>query len=120
MKGSENGTSFVLPQATAAFLAAQTKNKLPEAPIFTRADGVPWNKDAWKGPVKEAVIAAKLPADITAYAMRHSIITDLVAKHRVPTLTVAQLSGTSVAMIERHYGRLLQDQAQEGLALLVL
>ncbi len=112
--------TVVLPPATAAFFAAQTKDKLPTASIFTRADGKSWDKDAWKGPVKDAVIAAKLPADITAYALRHSVITDLVVKHGVPTLTVAQLSGTSVAMIEKHYGRLLQDQAQEGLALLAL
>jgi integrase len=112
--------TVVLPPATAALFVAQTKNKLPAAPIFTRADGKAWNKDAWKGPVKDAVVAAKLPDDITAYALRHSVITDLVAVHRLPTLTVAQMSGTSVAMIERHYGRLLQDQAREGLALLAL
>lgn len=108
--------TLVLPPATAALFVEQTKGKLPAAPIFTRADGKPWDKDAWKGPIKDAVHAAKLPTDITAYALRHSVITDLVVKHHLPTLTVAQMSGTSVAMIERHYGRLLQDQATEGLA----
>lgn len=31
-------------------------------------------------------------------------------------LTVAQLSGTSVAMIEKHYGHLVRDDAEEALA----
>jgi len=115
--------TVVLPPVTAALFADQAKSKLPPAPIFTRADGKAWGKDAWKGPIKEAVAAAGLPGTITAYALRHSVITDitdLVAVYRLPTLTVAQMSGTSVAMNERHYGRLLQDQARDGLALLAL
>ena len=56
----------------------------------------------------------------TAYALRHSTITDLIALHRLDTLTVAQLSGTSLAMIEKHYGHLLRDHAAKALASLTL
>jgi hypothetical protein len=35
-------------------------------------------------------------------------------------LTVAQLSGTSVAMIERHYGHLVRNDAENALARLAL
>jgi len=38
----------------------------------------------------------------------------------LPILTVAQLSGTSVAMIERHYGHMVQNDAESALAKLVL
>jgi hypothetical protein len=31
-------------------------------------------------------------------------------------LAVARLSGTSVAMIEKHYGHLVRDDAEEALA----
>ena len=51
---------------------------------------------------------AKLPPGVSAYTLRHSVITDLV-RGGLPFLTVAQLSGTSVAMIERHYGHLVRD-----------
>ena len=112
--------TIILPPATAALFSEQTKGKLPLAPIFARAGGKAWDKDAWKGPVREAVTAAKLPASITAYAMRHSTITDLVVVHKLPTLTVAQLSGTSVAMIERHYGHLASDAAVKALGELAL
>ena len=108
-----------LPPKTAAFFVEQAKNKLPSAPIFARADGKMWDKDAWKKPIKAAVLAAELPAATTAYAMRHSVITDLVT-NGLDLLSVAQLSGTSVAMIEKHYGHHRQDHAAAALAELAL
>lgn len=111
---------ITLPPATATFFAEQCKDKLPTAPLLARADGSAWNKDAWKYPIKDAVAAAELPANVTAYALRHSVITDLIALHKLDTLTVAQLSGTSLAMIERHYGHLLREHAAKALAALTL
>ncbi len=111
---------ITLPAATAAFFAEQSKKKLPSAPLVGRADGQFWNKDSWKYPFKDAVIAAKLPAAATAYALRHSTITDLIALHKLDTMTVAALSGTSLTMIEKHYGHLLRDHASNALALLAL
>ena len=60
------------------------------------------------------------PAAAAAYALRHSTITDLIALHRLDTLTVAQLSGTSLQMIEKHYGHLLREHAAKALASLTL
>lgn len=111
---------ITLPSATATFFAEQCKGKLPTAPLLARADGSVWNKDAWKYPIKDAVIAAELPAAATAYALRHSTITDLIALHKLDTLTVAQLSGTSLLMIEKHYGHLLREHAARALASLTL
>ena len=110
-----NPRQISLPPVIADFFANQVKGKLPAAPIFTRAGGQAWNKDAWKYPIKEAVKAAGLPGAASAYTLRHSVITDLI-RARLPILTVAQLSGTSVAMIEKHYGHLVRDDAEEALA----
>lgn len=111
---------ITLPKDTAAFFAEQAKDKLPAAPLLARADGSAWNKDSWKYPLKDAVIAAELPPAATAYALRHSTITDLIALHKLDTLTVAQLSGTSLQMIEKHYGHLLRDHAARALASLMI
>ena len=111
---------ITLPPATAEFFSEQCKGKPHGAPLFARADGTAWNKDAWKYPVKDAVAAAELPSKATAYALRHSTITDLIALHKLDTLTVAQLSGTSLAMIEKHYGHLLRDHAARALASLTI
>jgi integrase len=106
---------LTMPQLVADFFEVHVKDKLPAASIFTRTGGAAWNKDAWKYPIKEAVKAAGLPGAASAYTLRHSVITDLI-RARLPILTVAQLSGTSVAMIEKHYGHLVRDDAEEALA----
>jgi site-specific recombinase XerD len=110
---------ITLPDATAMFFANLCKDKLPAAPLFCRSNGKAWDKDAWKYPVKDAVKAAKLPDDVTCYTIRHSVITDLIHSG-LDTLTVAQLSGTSVLMIEKHYGHLTRDHARDALARLRL
>ncbi|MER9450102.1 tyrosine-type recombinase/integrase [Mesorhizobium sp. M0254] len=110
---------ITLPSNIADFLTEQSKDKLPGAPIFTRGGGGAWNKDTWKGPIKDAVEKAELPASVSAYTLRHCVLTDLVTAG-LPVLTVAQISGTSVAMIEKHYGHLVGDAAAEALAGLVL
>lgn len=109
-----------LPPATSAFFAEQAANKLPGAPLISQANGKFWDKDAWKKPFRKAATAAGLPDKATAYALRHSTITDLIALHHLDTMTVAQLSGTSVMMIENHYGHLLREHASNALALLAL
>ncbi len=108
-----------LPAATAVEFAGHCKDRAPESSIFCRSDGKMWNKDSWKGPIKAAAAAAELSPSVTAYSIRHSVITDLVTDG-LDLLTVAQLSGTSVAMIERHYGHLRADHAAAALARLML
>lgn len=110
---------ITVPQSTADFLAEQCKGKLPSAWIFMRGDGAQWSKDKWKGPIKDAVKAAGLPGNASAYTLRHSVITDLV-RSGLPILTVAQLADTSVAMIEKHYGHLGRDDAEQALAALAV
>jgi len=113
------GRSILLPAETAAMLKAQGRSKLPAAPLFTQADGRAWSKDYWKRPFKTAARDAGLPADATAYTLRHSTITDLVSGG-LDLLTIAQISGTSVLMIEEHYGHLRREHAAKALAGLAL
>ena len=108
-----------LPAEAAKLLTAQAANKLPGAPLFMRANGKAWDKNSWKLPIAAAVAAAELPTDATAYTLRHSTITDLVSAG-LPLLTIAQISGTSAEMIERHYGHLASDAAVKALGELAL
>jgi integrase len=108
-----------LPKATAKFFAGLQGKRGPNTPLLARANGTRWTKDAWKGPIKEAVIAAGLPPATTAYSLRHSTITDLVTSG-LDLFTVAKLSGTSIAMIEKHYGHLQAHRAVAALETLVL
>lgn len=108
-----------MPPVTADFLREHVKGKGADALIFMRENGKPWCRSTWKGPIKLAAKAAMLPGSPTAYTLRHSVITDLV-NDRVPLLTVAQLAGTSVEMIQKYYGHLLRDAAEAALARLAL
>ncbi|HAD15831.1 MAG TPA: integrase [Erythrobacter sp.] len=108
-----------VPENIAEFLAKQCEDRSAGDAMFTRGDGSPWSKDKWKGPIKNAVIAAGLHSATSAYTLRHSVITDLI-RAGLPILTVGQLSDTSVAMVEKHYGHLVRNDAEYALAQLVL
>lgn len=116
---SGNDRRIMVPADTARFFAEQSINKLPAAPLFMRANGKPWDRNTWKHPITAAASEARLPADASAYTLRHSTITDLV-KAKLPLLTIAQISGTSAAMIEQHYGHLARDAAVKALETLAL
>lgn len=109
----------VLPPDAASLFSSESKGKLPGARLFMRLNGRPWCKESWKGPVRRAACHAGLSSLVTAYTLRHSTITDLVAAG-LPLLTVAQISGTSAEMIERHYGHLAHEIATGALAGLAL
>ena len=113
------GRRIVLPADTAALFKDQARLKLPAAPLFARADGKSWDRQKWKAPIKDAAASAGLPAETVAYSLRHSTITDLVVGG-LDLLTVAQVAGTSVAMIQKHYGHLQSEHAKQALAGLAL
>lgn len=108
-----------LPTRATELVRMQAQGKPPSAPLFARLNGTPWNKNSWKKPIKLAAKAADLPADTTAYTLRHSTITDLVIAG-LPLLTIAQISGTSAEMIERHYGHLTSEAATQALQTLAI
>ena len=113
------GRRILLPPDAAALFSEQTKNKLPAAPMFIRSNGGVWDRNSWGDAIEDAARAAELPQGSSAYTLRHSTITDLVSAG-LPLLTVAQISGTSAAMIERHYGHLVSGAAVKALAELAL
>jgi hypothetical protein len=116
---ADGGRRILIPADAASLFAAQAKGKLPSAPMFMRAGGRAWDRNTWGDAIEEAVKAARLPAGTTAYTLRHSTITDLVSAG-LPLLTIAQISGTSAEMIERHYGHLARDAAVKALEALAL
>ncbi len=109
------GRKVPLPDSVADLFTGAVKGKLPTAYLFTRADGMEWNKEKWRRPVREAVTAAGLPAGTTIYTLRHSVITDM-AGAGVNLMTIAQIAGTSILMIQKHYGHLTADAARDALA----
>ena len=106
------------PQALAHFREC-IKDKLPAAPLTGRADGSHWNKNTWRIKLKDAAMLAGLPTGTCAYLLRHSALTHMVL-NGVDIFSCAKISGTSVQMIEQHYGHLQREHARKALSLLAL
>ena len=112
---SGHGRRIVVPKKAARLFAAAAKGKPRTSPLFTMKNGKAWQREYWRHAIIDAAKAAKMPGNVVAYTLRHSTITDLVTAG-LPLLTIAQISGTSAEMIEKHYGHLVRDAAVEALA----
>jgi hypothetical protein len=102
------------PAATALF-DRLAKGRLPKAHLFTQDGKKVWTPTDWSELVRDAAARAGLPAGVTLYTLRHCWITDAIVGS-MDLLTVAKLAGTSLAMIEKHYGHLVQGAARDKLA----
>jgi integrase len=114
-KGKVGARTVPLSAAAIALFKRLAKGKLPTAPLLTRDDGKPWNHSDWDELVKAAGQKAKLPPGVCLYTLRHSFVTQAITGG-MTTLDVARLCGTSVGMIEKHYGHLVASSARERLA----
>jgi integrase len=103
-----------LPQAALPLFERLAKDKLPNAWLFTRDDGKPWAHSDWDELVRAAAEKAGLPNGVCLYTLRHSFITQALMDG-MSTLDVARITGTSLAMIEKHYGHLVMREARERL-----
>jgi integrase len=108
-----------LPNAAVALFDRLARGKLPTDFLFTRDDGKPWAHSDWDQLVRGAAARAGLPPGVCLYTMRHSWITQSLMDG-MSTLEVARISGTSLAMIERHYGHLVMKAARDRLELVNL
>ncbi|MCA0241400.1 MAG: hypothetical protein LCI02_11085 [Proteobacteria bacterium] len=97
-----------------ALVQRLAKAKLPGAPLWTRADGLAWQHSDHDELVRAAALAAGMPG-VTAYALRHAFITDAVSSG-APIDVVGRVVGTSAAMIEKTYGKLVQEHAIQAFA----
>lgn len=114
VSGKTGARTIPLTDPGVALFEDFATDKLPNAYLLTRDDGKPWGHSDWDEEVKAAASRAKLPAGTCLYTLRHSFITQALLDG-VSTLEVAKIVGTSLAMIERHYGHLVHATARERL-----
>ncbi len=112
--GKTGTRSVQLSSAAVELFRRLAKDKMPKAHLFTREEGLPWAHRKWAYPLKIAAAKANLPEDVVMYSLRHSWISEAL-KMGMPTLEVARLTGTSLEMIERHYGHLSTTDVRERL-----
>jgi integrase len=114
-RGKVGTRTIPLSPAALTLLNRLAKGKLPGAHLLARDDGKPWAHSDWDELVRAAAEKAKLPKGVCLYTLRHSFITQAITDG-MTTLDVARLCGTSVGMIEKHYGHLVADAARQRLA----
>lgn len=114
-KGKVGARTIPLSPSALTLFKRLAKAKLPGARLLTRDDSKPWGHSDWDELVRAAGEKAKLPKGVCLYTLRHSFVTQAITDG-MTTLDVARLCGTSVGMIEKHYGHLVADAARERLA----
>ena len=79
---------------------------------FVPDDGAPWGTHDHHRPMAAALTAANLPEDTVFYSLRHTYASQcLMAGMNVQLL--AEIMGTSVTMIEKHYGKFTKLARQQ-------
>jgi integrase len=97
------------------FFKALAKGKLPAAPLVSWEDGGHLAFQHWGRGIVAARAAASLGADVVAYSMRHTAISEWLSSG-VDIGTVAKFSGTSVAMIDAYYHKAIPNALTNRLA----
>ena len=115
LRGKTGERRVILHPAALALFERLSRGRTPEARLFTRDDGKPWAHSDWDELVREAAARAGLPTGVCLYTLRHSFITQAILGGMTP-LEVARIVGTSLAMIDKHYGQFAQTAAREKLA----
>jgi len=139
LSGKTGTRTIPLSPAAVMLFERLAKSKLPTAPLLTRDDGKAWKRPAsprkakdgitrrtdtgaeWTPHVRAAAEAAvvkdekgreaKLPHGTCLYSLRHSWITTAI-QGGLTTLEVSKLTGTSLQMIDKHYGHLVNTSAE--------
>ncbi len=88
------------------FLKKQSKDKLPDAYLFTKGDGSPWGKSHQQRLMRAAVKSGRLPRETVFYSLRHYHISKALIAG-VPAQIVAENCGTSIRMLEKHYAKFM-------------
>lgn len=107
------------------FFERRATGKEPNAPLFTEDGEQPWRRHLWCRRMRSAIEAinkddaegsVRIPQGASAYCFRHARISELLQIYGVDPLTVAQQTGTSLAMIEKAYMRFIPHAMREKLA----
>jgi len=121
-KGAKLRTRYtVLGEEGVVFFTEQASNKPADSFLFVDVDGEQWTKHTWSAEARVALAAhneknpkTKITA-ATAYTFRHARISELLQIHKIDPLTVAQQTGTSLAMIEKNYFKFIPSAMRDKL-----
>jgi len=106
LSGKTGTRTAYLTDEAVEFFNQMSRDKLPRAYLLLRDDGTPWGTSHQHRPIKAAVRAAKLPRETVFYSLRHYHISKALLAG-IPAQVVAENCGTSIRMLEKHYGKFM-------------
>ena len=106
--GKTGSRDTTLTREGVAFFKRIAAGKKSRDILLPRADGERWGKNHHQRGVIAALKEAELPKSATIYTMRHTYIS-LAGMGGFPIHAVAKNVGTSVKMIEKHYGKFFSE-----------
>jgi integrase len=112
-----------LSPSAVEFFAAQVRGKQPTEPLITGPAGH-WRRHEWSKEIRAAIEAAnekakpatRIPEGASAYSFRHARISELLQLGNMDPLTVAQQTGTSLAMMQKYYFKIVPESLKAKLA----
>ena len=105
-EGKTGKRTIYLNDAGVRLLNRLTKGRAADEYLCKRSDGLPWLNGIEHRPFAEAREAAKIPSEFVPYSLRHFHISQALIAG-VQMQAVAENVGTSLLMIEKHYGKFL-------------
>jgi len=112
-RGKTGPRQVFLTKEGAKFFANLTP-KRHDAPLLVNQDHEPWTKAQQARALRKALKVSGLP-QITFYELRHtyaSIALERGINHQI----LAENMGTSIRMLEKHYGKFMQDARKAQIA----
>lgn len=104
--------TVTLSTAALELFKTQRQDKLPAAPLFARENGEHWRSaDDWRKPFKAQITRAGLRAHMVPYHLKHAAFSMLIGAG-VDVLSVARMVGTSITMVDKHYGHLRHEDTR--------
>lgn len=107
LDGKTGARTVYLSDASVMVLKRISRDRLPGAYLLVQDGGNEWIKGSARVGLRKAMQAAKLPSETVFYSLRHYHISKALLAG-VNAQVVAENTGTSVAMIEKHYGKFMK------------
>jgi integrase len=107
--GKTGPRTFPVTDEARAVLVQLCKGKLPLAYICPNYYGEKWQPSQQTYSMNQMRERTGFGHDVSFYTLRHTFITQaLTCENPLPPLTVADICGTSLLMIDKHYGHLIE------------
>lgn len=112
LSGKTGRRTVALSTQACNFFASVVAGRSSADCVFVNSWGNAWTKDTWKEQFRAAAKEAGFTQGFVVYHLRHTAISEMLLAGLSPGI-VAQLTGTSIEMISRHYGHLFNKHTRE-------